>query len=192
VANKAFPINDQKRKRFHDHFQFRAMDKKSYRSDIAHYTDLNNKCFNDHPFYYPRTAAEDRYLFKDLKFFLEKGSLIFAEENGKPIGFLLWYPDWGELMKPGETLSVVTFLKKCLFHRKVKGFKIVEWAVLPEYRRKDVPIGLLAHCYEQVVHKAYTECKTSWIVEDNKDSSGFGLKWATPYEHYAVFSMKLK
>ncbi|MBE0450806.1 MAG: GNAT family N-acetyltransferase [Clostridia bacterium] len=189
--SKEFPLSLEKKNRFYGRFKFRIMQKETFDSDIEIYTALNNKCFGEHPFYFPRTVEEDRFLFKDLKFFMEKGSLIFAEDDGKPIGFLLWYPDWGEIMRRGETLSVITFIRKILFGKKVKGFKIVEWAVLPEYRRKGVPVGLLAHCYELVKDRQFTKCKTSWIVEANKDSSGFGDKWAEPYERYAVYTMKL-
>lgn len=188
---KEFPMSLEKKKRFYDRFNFRIMQNETFERDIAIYTSLNNKCFGEHPFYFPRTVEEDRFLFKDLKYFMEKGSLIFAEDGGKPIGFLLWYPDWGEIMGRGETLSIVTFIRKILFGKKVKGFKIVEWAVLPEYRRKGVPVGLLAHCYELVKGRQFSKCKTSWIVEANKDSSGFGDKWAEPYEQYAVYTWKL-
>lgn len=190
--SKDFPLSNEKRKRFYDRYNFRVMEKQTFESDIAIYTALNNKCFGEHLFYFPRTVAEDQFLFRDLKYFMEKGSLIFAEDRGKPIGFLLWYPDWGEIMQRGETLSIITYIKKILFSKKVKGFKIVEWAVLPEYRRKGVPIALLAHCFEMVKDRHFTKCKTSWILEANKDSSGFGDKWANPYERYAVYTLKLK
>lgn len=188
---KAFPLVDKWRKRFHDRYHFRVMTKDTYAQDLMHYTDLNNRCFGTHPFYFSRTAEEDQSLFKDLKFFLEKGSLIFVESEGKPIGFLLWYPDWGELMSRGETLSAKTFIKKLLFRKKVKCFKLVEWAVLPEFRQLGIPVGLLAHCFSQVVDKNYTQCKTSWIIEDNANSSGFGFKWANPYETFGVYSLKI-
>lgn len=189
--NRTFPLSDKWRTRFHERYSFRAMTKSSYEQDLIHYTDLNNRCFGDHKFYFPRTAEEDVSLFKDLKFFLEEGSLIFAEKNGTPIGFLLWYPDWGELMSRGETLSPVTYLKKQLRKSKVRSFKLVEWAVLPEYRQLGIPVGLLAECFERVKEKAYTRCKTSWILEDNLDSSGFGFKWALPYETHGVYTLSL-
>ena len=187
----AFPLNDRWRERFYQRYQFRAMTKATYDQDLIHYTALNNQCFGDHKFYFQRTAEEDRSLFQDLKFFLEEGSLIFAEKEGVPIGFLLWYPDWGELMARGETLSPLTYLKKKLYKRKVKTFKLVEWAVLPEYRQRGIPVGLLAACFEYVKDQPYSRCKTSWILEDNLDSSGFGLKWAKPYEAFGVYSLRL-
>jgi len=189
--NREFPLNDKWRERFHKRFTFRAMTRATYDQDLIYYTHLNNQCFGDHQFYFPRTAAEDQSLFKDLKFFMEEGSLIFAEKEGTPIGFLLWYPDWGELMVRGETLSPLTYLKKRLHKKRVKTFKLVEWAVLPEYRQKGIPVGLLAACFEYVKDKSFTKCKTSWILEDNLNSSGFGFKWAKPYESHGVYTLRL-
>ena len=189
--DRTFPLNDKWRTRFHQRYHFRAMTKKTFETDLMHYTDLNNRCFGAHKFYFPRTFEEDRNLFKDLKFFLEKGSLIFAEREGVPIGFLLWYPDWGELMARGETLSPMTYLKKIFYRHNVKTFKIVEWAVLPEFRQLGIPVGLLAECFKTVKDKPYTHCKTSWILEENMDSSGFGFKWANPYESHGVYTLNL-
>lgn len=182
-----FPMPVEKLKRLNSCFSFRVMTRKTFKEDIGIYTRLNNEAFKKHLFYFPRTEEEDYELFKTLKFFMTKGSLIFAEYNGEPIGFLLWYPDWGEAMKQGETVSIRTYLKKCLGFRKPTTFKIVEWGVIPKYQGKGVPIGLLYRCYELVKDKGYKKCKTSWIIDDNTASSGFGMKWARPYEHYKAY-----
>lgn len=188
---EAFPIEPEKVKRLAKGITYRAMTVKTYRADMAHYTALNNRCFANHDLYYSREEAEDLELFGTLRYFMTKGSLIFAEDQGRPIGFLLWYPDWSPLMKTGETLSAFTLLKRLIFSRFVKGFKIVEWAVLPEYRRKGVPIGLLYTCYQMVVKKGYSNCHTSWILDENRDSNGFGHKWGKAYAHYRVYSLEL-
>lgn len=191
-GDKTFPLSEEKMERLSRKMTVRPMTPQSFDEDMKIYTDLNNQCFQDHDFYYPRTYEEDLALFKDLRFFLSKGSLIFAEQNGKPIGFLLWYPDWSQVMKRGETLSVGTFLKTLVMKPWIKSFKIVEWAVLPEYRRMGVPIGLLYACYQIVSKANYTHCKTSWILDENKDSNGFGIKWGEAVERYAVYSISLE
>lgn len=189
---ETFPMTADRVKRLAKGVTYRAMTRQTYRSDMAHYTALNNSCFAHHDLYYPREESEDLELFGSLRFFLTKGSLIFAEDQGRPIGFLLWYPDWSEVMRTGETLSVRTFLKRLFFIRRVKGFKLVEWAVLPEYRRRGVPIGLLYTCYQQVIQQGFRTCSTSWILDENKDSNGFGHKWGEAYAHYRVFSLVLE
>ena len=190
-SQKIFPLPQDRVNRLMKRYTFRYMTPSTYKDDLAIYTALNNRCFPDHPFYFQREEDEDQYLFKDLKFFLKKNSLVFAEFEGIPVGFLLWYPDWSEIMKPGETLSTFTAIKRFLFSHKVNTFKIVEWAVLPEHRKKGVPIGMLSALYHIVKSKRYNQCKTSWIFDSNTDSNAFGHKWAVPDHHYSVFSLKL-
>lgn len=190
--SRAFPMDEEKIVRLGKFFNFRYATKATFKEDIALYTKLNNICFTEHPHYFLRTEEEDSELFASLKYFMEEGSLIFAEYKGEPIGFLLWYPDWGELMRRGETLSAWTYLKTLIHRRRVKSFKIVEWGVVPKFHGRGVPIGMLHACYLKVKNKNYSRCKTSWIVDDNVNSSGFGVKWASVYETYGVYTMTMK
>jgi hypothetical protein len=186
-----FPLATSRLNRLSKEYTFSYMTSKNYDKSIALYTELNNACFLKHDFFFKRTATEDVELFKDLKFFLESGSLIFAHHGDKPIGFLLWYPDWSQLMKPHETLGLLTFVKRLFLRKRVKRLKLVEWAVIPEYSKRGIPIGLLYACYNQVKSKGYTECITSWILDENVNSNTFGRRWANPYEYFSVFDINL-
>lgn len=84
----------------------RAMNRRRLREEIALYTELNNDCFQNHPYWTDRSPEEDYELFHPFRFLLKEENLLFAEEDGRAVGFLLWYPDFNQLAAPGETLSV--------------------------------------------------------------------------------------
>ncbi len=199
-SDAGFPMNDQQM----DRLARRSAGKLSYRianihrfaldqQDLAIYTKLNNACFTKHDFYYPRHPGEDLALFKDLRHFMVHGSLIFAYYENEPVGFLLWYPDWSEWMRPGETLSIATYLK-CMAKgavSKPSAFKIVEWAVLPEHAKKGVPLAMLKACEAQIKKYHFSQMYTSWILDENINSNTFAKHWATPSEHYAAYRMDI-
>jgi len=172
-------------------FNYREADFKNFRSEMKIYTDLNNVCFKEHPFYFKRTYQEDYELFYDLKHFIRGENIIFAECGEIPIGYMLWYPDFNELIGSGKTIGAGTFIKNKLFAKNIKKFKIVEIAILPEYQQSGAILGLFSECYKKTINR-YKSYETSWIFEDNFKSRNFGVKWAeNEYKHYVAFEISL-
>lgn len=172
-------------------FTFRKSNFRNFKQDMALYTSLNNLCFADHPFYYPRTDAEDYELFKALQLFMRAENLIFAEHEGKTIGFLLWYPDFNLLVPPGKSVGVDTYIKNKLFARRVKRFKMVEIGVLPEYQQSGAIVGLFYQCY-LYAKDHFTHFATSWIWDENHNSRNFGVRLMDEeYKHYKVFEIEI-
>lgn len=177
--------------RVNDRFNYRSIDFRNFRKEMKVYTELNNICFQHHPFYFPRNADEDYELFRELKLFLREENLIFVQEGDKTVGYLLWYPDFNELLGYGKTIGIGTFMKNKLFSKQIKKMKIVEIAVLSEYQNSGAILGLLYECYKRTSHR-YNTCETSWIFESNYKSSNFGLKLlAHEYKHYVTYEIPL-
>lgn len=170
-------------------FTFRNIKFSDFKNDIKLYTDLNNKCFKTHPFYFKREYDEDYELFKDLKLFMKEENLIFVEKDGKPIGFLLWYPDYNELIPDGGKIGVTTLIKNKFQPKRIEKFKIVEIGVLPKYHNTGAIVGLFNDCMKRTRNR-YKYYETSWIFNMNFKSKSFGVKWADEeYKHYKVYEM---
>lgn len=113
----------------------RPMDRRRLRDEIALYTELNNDCFKNHPYWTDRTPEEDYELFYPFRFLLKEENLLFAEEDGRAVGFLLWYPDFNQLTAPGETLTARHVLAYHAAHTvprprpKAKGLAVVQETV---------------------------------------------------------------
>lgn len=178
-------------KRICSKFTFRNINFKDFKNEMEIYTELNNMCFLNHPFYFKRSYMEDYELFKDLKLFIKEENLIFAEKDGRPIGFILWYPDFNQLIPKGKSMGVSTFIKNKLFSHRINKFKIVEIGVLPEFHNTGAILGLFNECYKKAKEK-YDLYETSWILDSNFKSRNFGVKWANEeYKHYRVYEIQL-
>ena len=182
-----FNIKDKLMNRIMDKYLVRKANFKDIKGEAEIYTNLNNRAFKNHRFYYERRINEDLELFNDFKLFLKEENLLFVEYEGKAIGFMLWYPDFNELIEPGEKLGLKTLIKSKILHNRIKKFKIVELGVIPEFHKKGASIALFNYC-KQLIKDRYKLCESGWILEDNFDSRGFGVKWANKeYKHYKVF-----
>lgn len=178
--------------RINKKFNYRYMDFKNFREEMKIYTDLNNICFKDHPFYFERNYEEDYELFRELKYFIREENIIFVQHEDKPIGYMLWYPDFNELIGYGKTIGIDTFIKNKLFANKIQKMKIVEIAVLPEYQNSGAILGLFYECFKKSA-KNYAAYETSWILEENYKSSNLGLRlMEKEYKHYVAYEIDLQ
>ncbi|MDD2494230.1 MAG: hypothetical protein PHE29_03465 [Tissierellia bacterium] len=158
-------------------YKVREANFKELKKEINIYTNVNNRAFKDHLFYYPRIVDEDLELFKDLRFLLKPENLLFVEKNGEVVGFMLWYPDFNQIIKPNEMVGLKTVIKNNFFSNKITTFKIVEMGVIPEEQNKGAILALFNYCF-QLVKGKYDNVESGWILSHNDKSKNFGIKWA--------------
>ncbi len=187
----SFEKYDDLLSRTNESFEYRHMDFRRFRDEMKIYTDLNNICFKEHPFYFDRSYEEDHALFNELRYFIKGENIIFVLKDGKPIGYLLWYGDFNELLDYGETIGVPAYLRYKLLRRKIRKLKIVEIAVLPEYQNSGAIMGLFYKCYQENAG-SFDAYETSWIFEENFKSRNFGEKLLDKeYKHYVAYEITL-
>lgn len=168
-------------------YRVRPVNFKDLKNEAMIYTMINNEAFSDHLFYYKRKAEEDLELFNDFRFLLKPENLLFVEKGGMPMGFMLWYPDFHQLMKPNETLGISTVIKNKLLADRINTFKIVEMGVIPEVKGKGAILALFDYCY-QCTKGRYDYFESSWILESNHLSKSFGVKWAdSEHKRYKAY-----
>ena len=170
-------ISNDTSMKLRERYTVREADFSNFKNDCAVYTDINNKSFNEHLFYYPRKKEEDYELFKDMKFLMKRENLLFVEKKGVPVGFMLWYPDFNQVMRQGETVGLRTVIKNKLLGKHINTFKIVEMGVIPEERNKGAILALFDYCFECIKGR-YDFMESGWILSQNFKSRGFGIKWA--------------
>ncbi len=179
-------------KKLSKEYEFRFFDRKHFKEEAKIYTDLNNACFPDHRYYYNRPYEDDEEMLKELFLFMGEDSLIYAFHDGKPVGFILWYPDYNELAKPGEIFGTKHYFKNRLMKKKIKTAKVMEYGVLEEYRGVGLPLALIAKAYDAVKSRGLCRVETSWILDENEDSNSFCRIFCDEeYKEYVVYEKPL-
>ncbi len=172
----------------------RTMDREQFSRDVDIYTDLNNACFQDHPYWADRTASEDYELFHPFRFLLRDEHYIVAEERGRPVGFLLWYPDFNQLTHRDGELGLHHFLKYKL-RDPIDTARLTEIAVRPDCRSKRVDLALILEMIRGVEAGGYRYTEGGFIFEENRGSIALTLRYIRralghkpePTRRYCVF-----
>ncbi len=173
-------------------YTFKCLDTKNldYYSKI--YTDLNNACFVNHRYYYKRSYKEDMEMLKELLLFMKPDSLIFAFKKDKPVGFILWYPDFNELIKPKEEFGIKAFIKNIFFNSRIKKAKIMEIGIVEECRKTGLAIGLINEMYLKLKKYGIKNAESSWVLEENHDSNNVCQAIADGfYKRYVAYEKEI-
>lgn len=181
-------FNPRMMERLNRRYSIRSLDYKNLEQDALLYTSINNEAFKDHAFYYPRKAAEDLELFKDFKPLLRPENLLFTYKGNDPVGFMLWYPDFHELMNPGETLGIRTVIRNKFMARRIRTVKIVEMGVLPQEMKNGAVLALINKVFELTKGK-YSQFESGWVLQSNTPSKMLGVKLADSiYKRYKAYT----
>jgi hypothetical protein len=168
--------------------------RKGLRASLKRYTDLNNNIFTDHSYYFRRDYDEDVELFKSMMPLMDHHNLLFVKKDGKDIGFILWYPDFNELVKKNKGAGILTFLQYKLLKRRPKTIKIVEIGVEAKYRGTPA-IFILFNGVMEAAEKASHDSQqliSSWIHGDNSASRQITSRFAQkPYREYVTYEKKI-
>lgn len=189
VNMKSFNLNIDKRieNKILKEYSARKANFRKLEEEASLYTEVNNKAFMCHDFYYERRISEDLELFREFKLLLKEENLLFLEREGKTIGFMLWYPDFNQLLNQGESLGLKMIIKNKFLNSKINKFKIVEIGVIPEYQNTGAVFALFHECF-RLTRNRYEFCESGWILEKNMSSKGFGIRWADKeYKRYKAF-----
>lgn len=172
----------------------RFMNKRKIKEESARYTQLNNQAFQQHPYWANRDNAEDLELFYPFRFLLDNENLIFAELNGKPVGFFLWYPDFNQLVSSSRDLNIWDVIKYRL-RKPIDTFRFTEIGIVPQFQRSPVALALIRKSLPELMDRGYKYCEGGFIFEENKASIAFVTRILKrihgvepePYRQFAIF-----
>ena len=100
---------------------------------------------------------------------------------------MLWYPDFHEIMKPGESIGIRTVIRNKFMSRRIRTVKIVEMGVLPKEMKNGAVLALLNKVFELAKGK-YSLFESGWVLQSNTDSKMLGIKLADSiYKRYKAY-----
>ena len=159
--------------------------------EAAVYTQLKNRCFAGQPFFVPGSVEMNYRMFSSYHSLMSGQNLLILERDGDPAGYLLWFPDFNQLLAPGAAMSQETFRSYRMRGQEIDKLTISEIGVLPEYQGSGAILVLFDHCL-QLAKGSYDWCETGWILDSNIKSKGFGIRWAdSEYKHYKIFEVSV-
>lgn len=175
----------------YEKFHVKTADFHNIKQTAAIYNQVNNRAFAHHKYYFERRSEEDLELFMEFKPLLREENLLFVFYKEEPVGFLLWYPDFNQLIGPGEELGPAAVLKYRLGWQKIDTMILTEIGVIPAFQYRGAVYALLDSCHQRVKDR-YRHVVTSWIMKDNAGSIGISERFIKQvYKRYKVFEIKV-
>ncbi len=173
----------------------RPLNMKRLYEDAAILKDLYNKIWEKNWGFVPMTEAEFNYQVKKLKDIVWPDFVVFAEVDGKAIGFNLVVPDVnqalikmnGELFSLSDPFAVVKFLTT-----KFNDTREMAMGVLPEYRKKGLEAILYLDALKTGKKRHVKGGELSWTLEDNIGiNSGIEAMGGKIIKKYRIYEKKI-
>ena len=148
---------------------FRTFDMKHFAEEVEKVKGVYNKAWAKNWGAVPMTDEEMDALAADLKQIIVPELIIFAEKEGKTIGFALSLPDINVALKYNKN----GYFLPGLYHlhtkkKKIDLVRIIVLGVIPEYLNTGAGAALFYETAIDAKRLGYQYGEASWILEDNE------------------------
>ncbi|MCA9728645.1 MAG: N-acetyltransferase [Candidatus Eisenbacteria bacterium] len=171
----------------------RFLEKKNFGREVELVRDLYNRAWQKNWGFVPMTDAEIDHMAASLKPVLDPRLILFAELDGKPIGFALALPDVNQaLAKANGRLFPFGLLRILIESRRIHRVRVLTLGIVEEHRGLGADLLMYAMLYSDGVRRGYHAGEFSWILEDNelmrRPLEALG---ATVYKTYRVYDRSI-
>lgn len=161
--------------------------------EIARAHHLFNVTLMHLPEHVPMSAEEFRQMADPLRMFIDPDLALFAEVDGKPVGFCVALPDINRvLLRLNGRLFPFGWLMIRRYVRQVKVVTFKLMGVLEEYRHRGIDALLYLETIRAFYEKGYEWLDGSLTSEHNPTINLLAQRLgAECYKHYRIYKIKL-
>jgi GNAT superfamily N-acetyltransferase len=143
--------------------------------------------------YVPISEEPFRRMADQLRPFLDRDLVLFAETDGRPIGFCVAIPDINRvLIHLNGRLFPLGWLKLLWYTRRIDVVSFKLMGVLEEYRRRGIDALLYLETIKALFAKGYEWLDGSLTSEENLAVNYLAERLgAEQYKHYRIYQMQV-
>ncbi len=147
----------------------RTLNMKRFAEEVGRVREVYNSAWERNWGFVPMTEAEIEHMAKELKPAVDPDIFLFAEKDGRPVGFAMALPDLNRaLQKANGRLFPFGLIKILIEAKKIHELRVLALGLVPEYRRKGIDALMYLRLFQNGVRRGYTAGEFSWILEDNQ------------------------
>jgi len=141
----------------------------------------------------PWTEAEMLHMVKQLVRFADLDIVLFAEHEGRPVGFAFALPNYNEVLaKMNGRIFPWGWWHFLRGRRRIRSARALVFGVLQSYFHTGVSYLLYSEFHRILVAKGYQWAEVSWLLEDNEAINRFNAAiGAKIYKKYRIFERKI-
>ena len=167
----------------------RTIDLKDWKAEALRVQAIYNGGWVKNWGFVPWTQAEMEHTVKTLKTLADPNLVVFAEVDGKPVGFGFGLPNFNEiLIKLHGRLLPFGIFRLLLGKRKIRSLRSPVFGVLREYHHTGVAQLLAIEGIRRAWARGFDWCELSWQLEDNTAVNRFAEKFGgRRYKTYRIY-----
>jgi len=147
----------------------RSLDMKNFNNEVKIVKEIYNKAWAKNWGAVAMTEGELDALAADLKPVIVPGLVLFAEIEGKTVGFALSLPDINIALKHNKNGGLLSGLFHLYTKKKeINCVRIIVLGVLPEYQQTGAAGVLFYETAARAKVLGYQFGEASWVLEDNE------------------------
>jgi GNAT superfamily N-acetyltransferase len=141
---------------------------KRFDEDLGRVKEVYNSAWENNWGFVPMTDHEIDHMAAQLKPAVVPGMVLFAEIEGKPVGFVLALPDVNQALRPlrGRLFPLGVFRLLWSLPR-VRDGRLMALGVRAGYRRRGIEALLIHDLHRTLIAKSYVDFEVGWTLEDN-------------------------
>jgi hypothetical protein len=148
--------------------EFKSLDVKNFSREVERIKDVYNRAWSKNWGAVPMTDGEVDALAADLKPVMVPDLVIFAEKQGKTIGFALSLPDINQALRFNRSGGLVTGLWHLWTKKKhIDTVRVIALGVVPEFVNTGAAGALFYESAVRAKRLGHPYGEASWILEDN-------------------------
>lgn len=151
-------------------FTCRPSSKKTMNADIKAMLEIYRLSWADNWGFSPLSDGEAKEHIRELSAILDPRFFVLFFHGGRPVAGMVALPDMNPLLKRLNGSLGLSAPWHYLRSRKElkKGYRIMLFGILPEYRLQGLPLLLLDYMLEQArANPEFEWVEGSWVLEDN-------------------------
>ena len=171
----------------------RPLDMKRFKQEVEVIKELYNAAWEKNWGHLPMTAHEIDNLAAQLKPIVVPDLVLFAEHEGKTIGFAVALPDLNVALRANPSGRMFPgILKVLLAARKVDRCRIALLGLLPSWQGKALDVILYERIWSNAKKRGIRWGEGGWILESNHAmANGLVRMGFEPYMTYRVYDRPL-
>lgn len=137
-------------------------------SDVEIIREIANAAFAQTRFFAPITATEFAYQLMPYRAIFDPELMLFAEEHGRPVGFLIATPDYNRVLRTrGGRANLLTYLRLARARNTARHAVLTYVAVSPEAQGKGVLRLIHTELLRRLIRRGSQTLSYTWAAEDN-------------------------
>ncbi len=142
--------------------------KEDLRGEMERVKEVYNNAWSKNWGFVPLTDDEIEDIAAHMKDLVIEDMTYIGEIDGKPIGFLMFLPDYNVVAKKmNGKMGPIQMLQFLWYKNRIKKGRLFMMGVHRDYQKTGVAAAMVVDAYDSVIRRGFKSAEFSWILEDN-------------------------